>query len=192
MSTSGVAGVVLAAGAGRRFGMCKALVEHRGRLLVEGAAAVLSQGGCEPVLVVLGAAADEVQRRARLPGVRITTNPDWPSGMGSSLRTALNELTETEITAAVVLPVDMPGVTAEAVRRVAAHADARALIAAAYSGRRGHPVLLGRDHWPGVVEMAVGDAGARRYLRERDVKLVNCDDVSTDCDVDRPGDLPEP
>ncbi len=56
----GVAGVVLAAGAGRRFGMPKALVEHRGELFVERAARVLAEGGCAPVVVVLGAAADTV------------------------------------------------------------------------------------------------------------------------------------
>ncbi|NYI86241.1 nucleotidyltransferase family protein [Saccharopolyspora hordei] len=185
-----VAGVVLAAGAGRRFGMPKALVEHQGSLLVERAARVLAAGGCAPVVVVLGAAAEEVRERADLAGATVVVNPDWETGMGSSLRTALDALTSTDADAAVVLPVDMPGVGAEAVRRVAALAAPDALAAAAHDGRRSHPVLLGREHWAGARAAATGDAGARGYLRDREVALVPCDDVSAGFDVDRPEDLP--
>nr|WP_281377708.1 nucleotidyltransferase family protein [Saccharopolyspora hordei] len=180
----------MAAGAGRRFGMPKALVEHQGSLLVERAARVLAAGGCAPVVVVLGAAAEEVRERADLAGATVVVNPDWETGMGSSLRTALDALTSTDADAAVVLPVDMPGVGAEAVRRVAALAAPDALAAAAHDGRRSHPVLLGREHWAGARAAATGDAGARGYLRDREVALVPCDDVSAGFDVDRPEDLP--
>ncbi|MDA3629303.1 nucleotidyltransferase family protein [Saccharopolyspora sp. WRP15-2] len=185
-----VAGVVLAAGAGRRFGMPKALVEHRGSLLVDRAARVLAEGGCSPVVVVLGAAADEVREQAELAGVSVVVNPDWDSGMGSSLRVGIDALTSTDADAAVVLPVDMPGIGAEAVRRVAELAVPSALAAAAHDGRRSHPVLLGREHWAGARASATGDAGARGYLRDREVVLVPCDDVSAGFDVDRPEDLP--
>lgn len=190
MAVVEVAGVVLAAGAGRRFGMPKALVEHQGSLLVERAARVLAAGGCAPVVVVLGAAAEEVRERADLAGATVVVNPDWETGMGSSLRTALDALTSTDADAAVVLPVDMPGVGAETVRRVAALAAPDALAAAAHDGRRSHPVLLGREHWAGARAAATGDAGARGYLRDREVALVPCDDVSAGFDVDRPEDLP--
>ena len=184
-----MAGVVLAAGAGRRFGMPKALIEHRGELLVERAARILAEGGCEPVLVVLGAAVSEVRERADLSRARTLTNPDWPSGMGTSLRTALDALQDTPIGTVIVLPVDMPGVSATAVRRVREHAAPTALAAASHAGRRGHPVLLGRTHWPGCRAAAIGDTGARDYLRQHNVTLVNCDDVSSGADVDRPEDL---
>lgn len=184
-----VAGIVLAAGAGRRFGMPKALVEHRGSLLVDRALAALAEGGCDPVVVVLGASSDEVLARAELTGAVAVVNPMWPTGMGSSLRTGLDRVAATSCSAAVVLPVDMPGVTAAAVRRLRAHAAPGALAAASYAGDRGHPVLLGAEHWPGVRDAATGDAGARGYLREREVTLVGCDDVSEGFDVDQPGDL---
>ena len=200
----GVAGVVLAAGAGRRFGGPKALVELGGALLVERAARVLAEAGCAPVVVVLGAAADEVRARADLTGVVTALNPDWPTGMGSSLRVGLAELADVPgVRAAAVLPVDTPGVTAAAVRRVIAHAatavDARgarsvplyALVRATYrDGAPGHPVLLGRAHWPGVAELAVGDAGAREYLRRHPPLDVPCADLADGADVDRPEDLP--
>ncbi|PKW14704.1 nicotine blue oxidoreductase [Saccharopolyspora spinosa] len=179
----------MAAGAGRRFGMPKALVEYRGTLLVDRAAQVLAAGGCAPIVVVVGAAADKVRERAELAGATVVFNPDWATGMGSSLRTALDALAPTDADAALVLPVDMPGIGPEAVRRVAAHANPSALAAAAHDGVRSHPVLLGRDHWAGARAAATGDAGARGYLKGREVVLVACDDVSEGFDIDRPEDL---
>lgn len=184
-----VAGVVLAAGAGRRFGMPKALVELGGELLVDRAARVLAEGGCDRVLAVLGAAADEVRERAALPGAQVVVNADWPTGMGSSLRTALDALEGTPAVACLVLPVDMPGVSPSAVRRVRARATRTALAAASHAGSRSHPVLLGRDHWPGCRAAATGDTGARDYLRRHEITLVPCDDVADGGDVDRPADL---
>ena len=169
--------------------MPKALVDFDGGLLVDRATGVLAEAGCDPVLAVLGAAEDEVRARAALDGVRVVSNPEWPTGMGSSVRVALRSLADTEAEAALVLPVDMPGITAEAAARVAALAGPSALAAAAHGGRRSHPVLLGREHWAGVIESAHGDAGARDYLKPRTVTTVSCDDISDGFDVDRPEDL---
>jgi CTP:molybdopterin cytidylyltransferase MocA len=178
-----VAGLVLAAGAGRRYGMPKALVPYEGRLLVQRAADTLHEAGCGSVTVVLGAAADEV--RAAAPDLPATVvNPDWATGMGSSLRAGLAALTATGATAAVVLLVDMPGVSAEAVRRILAHAGPGALVMGGYGERRGHPVLLGRDHWAGVSASATGDRGARDYLRANEVRVVAVGDVADDTDID--------
>lgn len=185
-----VAGVLLAAGGGRRFGMPKALVEHRGRLLVEHAVEVLRGGGCAPLVVVLGAGADEVRARAELGDAVVVGNPDWATGMGSSLRAGLAALTDPAITAAVVVPVDTPGLTAAAVRRVAGRASATTLVRAVYGGTPGHPVALGRDHWAGAAAGATGDKGAREYLRDHDVTEVDCADVAIGADADRPEDLP--
>ncbi|MBV9844470.1 MAG: nucleotidyltransferase family protein [Kutzneria sp.] len=184
-----VAGLVLAAGAGRRYGMPKALVRLGGRLLVESTVDVLRAAGCTPVIVVVGAQARRV-RRANLGDALITENPDWPTGMGSSLRSGLTAAAGSDATAAAVLPVDLPGMTPEAVRRVTAFADAEALVAASYHGVRGHPVLLGRAHWHGVCDLALGDSGAREYLRRHEVVEVPCEDVASGRDVDRPTDLP--
>ncbi|KAA2253006.1 NTP transferase domain-containing protein [Solihabitans fulvus] len=185
-----MAGLLLAAGGGRRFGGPKALVEHRGQLFVEAAAAALAGGGCAPVVVVLGASAAEVRERADLSDAVLVDNPEWVSGMGSSLRAGLAVLADAPVDAVLVLPVDTPGVTAAAVRRVAAHTSPDALVRASYKGRPGHPVLIGRAHWAGVAELAVGDAGARDYLRRNPVLDVPCADVASGEDVDRPEDLP--
>lgn len=185
-----VAGLLLAAGAGRRFGMPKALVRYRDRLFVEHAADALHQGGCEPVVVVLGALAADVRSTAVLSGSLVVDNPSWESGMGSSLRAGLSALSTSDCAAVVVLPVDTPGVTAAAVARLAALASPTALARATYDGVPGHPVLIGRDRWDGVAELATGDAGARPYLARHEVTAVACEDVAKGGDVDHPDDLP--
>ena len=180
------AGLLLAAGGGRRYGMPKALVERDGRLLVEHGLATLRDGGCAPVVVVVGAAADEVRQRADLGDATVVDNPDWAQGMGSSLRAGLAELAGTAAPAVTVLLVDTPGVTAHAVRRVSDGAAEDALRAASYQGRQGHPVLLGRAHWPGVAALAEGDVGARPYLAAHAVTLIPCDDIADGGDMDSP------
>ncbi|BBB00920.1 hypothetical protein RVR_8121 [Actinacidiphila reveromycinica] len=202
-----VAGLLLAAGGGRRLGgRPKALLGHRGRPLVEHAVAVLRAGGCGPVHVVLGAAADEVRERADLAGCVLVDNPHWSDGMGSSLRAGLASLAaaareraaarEEGPAAAVVALVDQPGIPGAAVARVVAAARAAddlpsALVSAVYGGRRAHPVLFGASRWAGVAGSAGGDRGARTYLREHagQTVLVECGDVGDPADIDTPDDL---
>ncbi|MFD4000594.1 nucleotidyltransferase family protein [Streptomyces rubiginosohelvolus] len=188
-----VAGVLLAAGGGRRLGgRPKALLAHRGRPLIEHAVRSLRNGGCGPLHVVLGAAAEEVRARADLTGCSVSVNPGWEEGMGSSLRLGLAALTATHADAALVLLVDQPGIGAEAVARVRlAYGSRMSLAAASYGGERGHPVLFGADRWPDIAAAAVGDRGARAYLREhRDaITLVECSDVAEAYDIDTSQDL---
>ncbi|MFE7891478.1 NTP transferase domain-containing protein [Streptomyces sp. NPDC057412] len=188
-----VAGLLLAAGGGRRLGgRPKALLPYRGRLLVEHAAGVLRAGGCARVHVVLGARAADVRRRAGLDGCVLVDNPEWAEGMGSSLRAGLDSLAAADARAALVLLVDQPGIGPEAVARVlAAYRDESSLVSAAYDGVRGHPVLFGAAHWAGVSAAATGDRGARAYLEEHagSVTLVECGDVAEPYDIDTEADL---
>ncbi len=192
---SSVAAVVLAAGGGRRYGMPKALVELGGSLLVERAVRTAREV-CDPVLVVLGASAVEVWQRADLDGATVLANRSWESGMASSLRTGLDGLRGWPgpaggIDAALVTLVDMPGMTARALAAVAAAAAPDALAVATYGGVRGHPVLLGREHWAGVAASATGDEGARRYLAEHAVTEVDCTGLADPTDLDvPPGGVP--
>ncbi len=187
-----VAGLVLAAGAGVRMGRPKALVRYRGELLVERACRLLADAGCDPVLAVLGAGADEVLATARLPaGSRTVTNPDWPSGMASSLRTGL-AAQPPEAAAVVVTLVDTPGVGVSAVRRlVDAWRAGAAAAQASYRGRPGHPVLLSRSVLAEVAAAATGDRGAGDWLRAHPdaVARVPCDGTGYPSDLDTPDDL---
>jgi CTP:molybdopterin cytidylyltransferase MocA len=178
------AGLVLAAGSGSRYGQPKAPVVLDGERLVDRAVRVLTEGGCDPVLVVLGAWVGEVD------GADIVVNDAWPEGMGSSLREGLRTLTERSgVEAVVVTLVDLPGLTAEAIRRVAATAPEALVVQATYSGERGHPVRLSRELWAQAIDVAHGDEGARRLLRGReDVVLVEVGDVADGYDVDVPSE----
>jgi CTP:molybdopterin cytidylyltransferase MocA len=180
-------GLLLAAGAGRRMGMPKALVtDDRGSWLVRGVT-TLSAGGCRRVTVVLGAEAERAA--ALLDGLpempRIVVADDWAEGMGASLRAGMLALTDSTDGFILVSLVDLPDLVPEVVARVGrATRSPHVLARAAYDGVPGHPVLFGRDHWPGVLETAQGDQGARAYLAGREVELVECGDLATGADVD--------
>lgn len=148
------------------------------------ARAVAALAPCDDVVVVLGASAEEVA--ALLPsGVRGVVAEDWEDGMGASLRAGLHEVSGGAYDAALVTLVDLPDVDAAVVGRVlAAHEGPSSLARAAYDGVPGHPVLLGQEHWEGVVASADGDRGARDYLAGVDVLLVECGDLATGRDVD--------
>lgn len=181
-----VAGILLAAGDGSRLGRPKATVELAGSTLAERGVALLRDGGTEPVIVVTGAIPVE------LPGVVTVRNPDWLTGMGSSLATGLRALASSDAVAAVIALADQPLVGAEAVRRlIAAYAAGASVAAAAYDGRQRNPVLIGRAHWPAVMELATGDAGARPFLRDHPdlVMRVECGDTGSPEDIDTPEDL---
>lgn len=174
------------------MGRPKALVELAGGTLVCRALRVLADGGCAPLVVVVGAAAAQV-RAVLPPEVHAVLAPGWQEGMGASLRAGLAVLRESTPLpeAALVHLVDLPGVTAEAVARLAAAGDDRDVLArAAYDGRPAHPVLIGRSHWAAVDESAVGDTGARDYLAGHPgLRLVECGDLATPEDVDTPEQL---
>ena len=189
-----IAGVVLAAGAGERFGGPKALAARPdGTPWLATAIRALAEAGCSPVLVVLGAAADEAAALLRtLPeavDAVVVRADDWADGMSASLRAALRAAAALDPTpvALAVVPVDVPDLDAATVRRVigAASVDPGTLRQAVFGGRPGHPALLGRAHWDPLAAHVVGDSGARAYLAAHDARPVEAADLSSGEDVDR-------
>jgi CTP:molybdopterin cytidylyltransferase MocA len=119
-------------------------------------------------------------------------NPDWMTGMGSSLATGLRALASADVEAAVIALADQPLVGAESVRRlIVAYENGATVAVAAYDGKARNPVLIARVHWPSVIELAAGDTGARPFLRAHPdlVTLVECGDTGSPDDVDTPEDL---
>ncbi len=177
-----IAGLVLAAGAGSRMGLPKALVEDESGPWLPRAVATLREGGCDQVSVVLGAAP---QAALLVPGTPVVVAEDWADGMAASLRAGLSSLGP-EALAVVVTLVDLPDVGGAVVTRLLEReVDASTLARASYAGHPGHPVLIGRDHVPGVIATAEGDQGARAYLGAHPHELVECGDLATGVDVDR-------
>lgn len=183
------AGLLLAAGGGSRLGRPKALVEFRGEALVRRGVRLLRRGGCDRVTVVVGAAADEVRRL--IDGeADVVHNPDWPSGMGSSLRAGLATLDDAP--AVVVALVDQPLIAPAAVRLLIEAWRAGAMIAvAAYGPIMRNPVLFDASSFAAARRSAEGDRGARSLLRDRVdwVQRVPCDAVASPRDIDTAADL---
>ncbi len=180
-----VTGVLLAAGAGTRYGGPKVLAEG-GAWLAAGVDA-LARGGCDVVHVALGAA-----DAALPPPARPLRVPDWARGMSATLAGALEAAEADGADVLVLHLVDLPDVTAAVTARVLGEAVASgdaagALARAAYRGRPGHPVVLGRAHWAGLRATLTGDEGGRRYLAARGVRLVECGDLATGSDIDETG-----
>jgi nicotine blue oxidoreductase len=169
--------------------MPKALVEVDGEPLLLRALRTLSESGCAPVRVVLGARAGEA--RALLPDPSIAVfAEDWATGMGASLRTGLRAVEELTGEAVLVHLVDLPWVGADVLSRVVEVTTPDVVARAAYDGEPGHPVLLGRRWWAEIVENVSGDRGARDWLAVRtDLRLVECGDLGSGRDVDAPSDL---
>jgi nicotine blue oxidoreductase len=201
-----VAGVLLAAGEGSRFGRPKALVELDGQTLAARGVNMLRAGGADPILVVTGAA------QVNLDRIHTVFNEQWRTGMGSSLRAALRALTDAEdgegaqdgpaatlgvgvgvdVGAVVVALADQPLIGTDAVARlIAAYRGGAGVAVASYDGKPRNPVLLAREHWPEVIAAATGDQGARAFLRARPelVTLVECGDTGSPDDIDTAADL---
>jgi CTP:molybdopterin cytidylyltransferase MocA len=186
VTAGSVVGLLLAAGEGRRLGRPKALIEDRdGSTWLERSVAALRDGGLSDVYVVVGAASAEVA--AAVPaGCRVVHAAHWAEGMGASLHAGLTAVSAEhgDADAVLVMLVDTPGVGPDVIRRLTSSSGPGVLARAAYGSEPGHPVLLGRHHWPRVLEVASGDRGARDYLRAQPVTLVQCADIGTGDDVD--------
>ena len=197
-----IAGLLLAAGAGTRHGSPKAL-----RLGADGvpwllrSVDALRAGGCSPVIVVLGARGDEAERllepQGEGRGERVVVHAaDWADGVSASLRaglTAAAALERATPVAVAVVPVDVPDLDGAIVARLIGmwpHADSAASVTpdtlrqASFSGRPGHPVVIGRAHWAALHEQLAGDTGARPYLVQHGVQMIDCGDLGTGVDID--------
>jgi CTP:molybdopterin cytidylyltransferase MocA len=184
----GVAGLVLAAGAGERFGSSKQLAPLGGRPLLEHALeAIAGSSALERFVVVLGAAAEEVLAGVELHGGEAVVCEHWREGQSASLRAGVAACPGAE--AVVVILGDQPLISPRAIDRVVAgRRPGAAAVRAGYGGRPGHPILLERRLLDEVPALH-GDAGARELLAGAKVVTVPCDGFGDPLDVDTPDRL---
>lgn len=190
-SHSNISSILLAAGAGSRFGGGKLLAPYLGRTLIEATLDELRDAPVDEIIVVVGKEAEELRSVCEPYGVRVIESPDWEKGMSTSVRAGL-ATTKPEARAAVVLLADQPLVGAEAVARlVAAYERGADVAVATYDGTPRNPVLFAREVWPLLDRELSGDEGARKFVRNHPelVREVPCDDVADPADVDTVEDL---
>jgi molybdenum cofactor cytidylyltransferase len=184
--------VVLAAGSGSRFGGGKLLAAWDAGVLLEGALAAAFAAPVRSVTVVIGADAQAVAAAARDfdPRTVIVHAADHAEGMGASLRAGIASLPD-DAAGAFVFLGDMPRAPHSVLQPMAdAVAAGAAAAAPVWHGRRGNPVLLGRELFPQLLALT-GDAGARGVLQGLGPRLalVESPDDGVLFDVDRPEDL---
>ncbi|MGI9330231.1 MAG: nucleotidyltransferase family protein [Gammaproteobacteria bacterium] len=187
-ANSGLAGLVLAAGAAQRFGAAKQLAQLDGLALVVRAVRALAPACPAGVVVVTGAYQEEVARALAGEPVRCVYNPGWRAGMGSSIGRGLDQL-GASTSAALIALADQPGIkTADFVALIDAwQQQAEQPAAAAYEGHTGVPAIFPRSHWPALKQLQ-GDRGARSLLRGS-VGVTAVELPAAAWDVDEPGDL---
>ena len=148
---------MLAAGGGKRFGMPKAKFRLGGERLVDLAVRTARDGGCDKVLVVLGAYVCEVKSAESI------YNPKWRSGLSSSLSAGLEHLASLESVDRVIITlVDEPKIAAADIAQLVRSTSR--LAATSYGDQWSHPVLIHSSHWDSVRQALAGDQGARPYL----------------------------
>jgi len=177
-----VAAIVLAAGASRRLGQPKQLVQVYGETLLERTVRVAREAGCEPVIVVLGANADKVLAGSSLEGAQVVMNELWEEGMASSIRAGVASL-RGGIRGCVLMTCDMPTVSADHLRLL--RASSHSVTASLYEGRSGVPAYFAAEIFPALLALH-GDVGARDPLREAPAREL----VGGEVDIDTPEDLP--
>jgi CTP:molybdopterin cytidylyltransferase MocA len=180
-----VAGLILAAGGGTRFGQrSKLLADLGGRLLLQWAVdAQCAVPELRRVVVVLGAHAEEIGRRVRFGRAETVVCDDWASGQAASLRCGLAALPDAG--KVVVTLGDAPLITSAVIARFAGEPPRTR---ATYGGRPGHPVVLGREEAAALMSLT-GDRGARDLLRGG--AAIEVGHLCSGRDVDTPDDLEE-
>jgi molybdenum cofactor cytidylyltransferase/nicotine blue oxidoreductase len=162
------------------MGRPKADLVVAGERLVDRAARVLAEGGCDPVVCV-------VREGAEVPGAVVVVNPDPERGMRSSLELAVGAADDAD--ALAILLVDAPGVGADAVRAVLAAWQPGRIAVGRYGDRRGHPTVAAPAEWRAALVLAGPDEGARALLAGRPDLVDEIDVPGDPTDLDTPEDL---
>lgn len=180
--------IVLAAGASRRLGRPKQLIEFEDETLLNRTLRLAREAGADPVLAVLGAHIEQI-RPTLPPHVQVIENSEWQSGMASSIRAGIRAI-DPGAPGLLLLLCDQPHLTAAHIRALTTAFSAQAPIIAAsrYAGARGTPAAFPRSLFP-VLGALEGDKGARAILAQPPCALIEIDFPGGDADIDLPDDL---
>ncbi|BCJ34013.1 hypothetical protein Athai_15160 [Actinocatenispora thailandica] len=165
-----VTGVVLAAGGSARLGAPKQLLPYRGAPLLSATLATARRCGFDQLLVALGGSAEQIVTQVDLSGAEVVHNPDFGTGCGSSIRTAIAAV-DPAADGIVLLLGDQPGVAAAVVRRLVGAARAAAIGICRYDGGLGHPFWFGRRTFAALASLH-GDKAVWKLLHSGRYEVV--------------------
>jgi molybdenum cofactor cytidylyltransferase len=180
--------VILAAGGSRRMGQPKQLLPFRERTLLRHAVETAVESMCRPILVVIGAHAELVSLELQSLPVLIAYNPEWASGIGSSLRLAIQTLGAIDAIEGVVITLsDQPLVTAVAVNRIveAHYQTGKDIVASEYADTHGVPLFIGKRFFDEISALA-GTEGAKRVIDRHLEEMTTVPLVEAAFDIDTP------
>jgi molybdenum cofactor cytidylyltransferase len=181
-------GIILAAGGSSRFGQPKQLLTWRGQPLIRHVAEVAIEEGLQPVVVVLGASASEIEPVIKELPLRIVINSEWPEGISSSIKAGLQVLPQ-NCGAAIFFQADQPQIPSELIKLLVETHQKRLdpIVAPIIRGQRGNPVLFDASTFPVLLELE-GDIGGRALFKRFLPRWVEWDDTAILVDVDSPED----
>lgn len=187
-----IGAVILAAGASSRMGTSKQLLEYGGQTLVRRAALAAQEAGCNPVVVVTGAHAEELEKELRGLNLQEANNPEWESGMGSSIRAGIQAvvMANDKVTALVLMLCDQPFVTADVLSGlITAHRETgREIVASSYGLTIGVPALFGKAFFMELVRLESG-AGAKQVIQRHLAQAHLLPFPQGEIDIDTPADF---
>jgi molybdenum cofactor cytidylyltransferase len=182
--------VILAAGGSRRMGRPKQLLPFRERTLLRQAVETAVASMCRPILVVTGAHAELVSLELQSLPVLIAYNSAWASGIGSSLRLAIQTWGAIDAMEGVVITLsDQPLVTADAVNRIveAHYQTGKDIVASEYADTHGVPLFIGKRFFDEISALA-GTEGAKRVIDRHLEEMTTVPLVEAAFDIDTPND----
>lgn len=186
------AAIILAAGASTRLGQPKQLLEIDGESLLRRTVRLAAEAGCAPIFTVLGFEGDRMRQELHDLEAQPVLNPDWQSGMASSLRSGIravmNETPEPPKT--LILLCDQPLLSAEILSGLLrASAEKRSLLtASSYAGRSGAPAVFDQQLYPDLLRIE-GDQGARSIIQRYAAQTITIEFPGGVIDIDTPEDV---
>ncbi|WP_310428975.1 nucleotidyltransferase family protein [Chamaesiphon sp. VAR_48_metabat_135_sub] len=188
---SQIAAVILAAGASTRMGTPKQLLEWQGRSLLRSITETAIAADCDPIIIVLGASSDRMQAEIIDLPVQIVNNPEWQTGMGSSIRTGIQALLDRnmDVNAAILLLCDQPFVSVQIIRQLRSiyATTHQSIVASSYRNTIGVPALFDRQLFPELLKLDCAE-GAKRVIKNHPNATATIDFPQGSIDIDTPKD----
>ena len=187
---SNIAGVILAAGGSSRLGEPKQLFTYRGATLIQRAVRAAAEAGCDPVIVVAGDSAEAIcSELGEEIGIVVVENAEWRSGIGTSIRRGLEQLTRS-VEAVVLLTCDQPFVDATIVGKLIAERERtrKAIVASSYADTLGVPALFDRSCFDALLTLP-DRSGAKSLIEAREYEAASIAFEEGAVDIDTPEDF---